>query len=236
MTKAEKEDPSAARRVSTSHCEYECALPSEVLDELLSSTGERSRSRPGERRRQRALPPPGKRKPGWRFTRRLLLVVLVASCVFWAGESRRERERVSSVLPVSRSGTLGEVVRTAVSPTPAPLPVAALWARLEGSSSANAPFSLGSGGWRCERPNADALDGEIPAPRATRVFRVGVPVVVRMPDGVLIQATFRGTKSTFYELPTNPQPNDLWRVVEGNNHLWLWSRLEGHAAPSWIDP
>jgi hypothetical protein len=57
-----------------------------------------------------------------------------------------------------------------------------------------------------------------------------------MPDGALTLTTFRGVKTSFFELPSNPQLGDAWRVLEGAPHLWVWYRLPGHAFPGWIDP
>jgi hypothetical protein len=232
MINAEKEDPYAARRFSTPH--YECELPRNVRFELLSLR--RASKSPGERRRQRALSPPRKRKPGFGFYARLLVLLAVGLGLFWAGQSRRA-PRVSSPLPVSRSGALQPVVRARVSPTPAPLPVAGRESALE-EASASAPFSLGSGGWRGERPTADATAGRIPeaAPRARRVFTVRRPAVVRMPDGALVHTTFRGIKDTFAQLPGDPQWGDAWEILEGVPNLWVWYCLRGHSAPAWVDP
>jgi hypothetical protein len=236
MTKAEKDDR-YARRFSTPHSCYECELTSDVLDELLCPRG--ASKPPSERRRERrTLSPPSSRKPGFGFSCRLLVVLAIGLCVFWAGESRRAPS-VSPPLPVSRDSSgipsrNSTFFPASVSPSSAPLPIAAPGA-LEGAG-AGAPFSLGSGGWRRERWKADSFDGEIPVRRATRVFTVGRPAVVRMPDGALVHTTFRGIKDTFAQLPGDPQWGDAWEILEGVPNLWVWYCLRGHSAPAWVDP
>ena len=231
MTKAEKADRSAARRFSTPYSCYECELPPNILAELLCPRG--ASREPRERWRQRALSPPRKRKPGFGFSCRLLVVLAVGLCVFWAGESCRA-PRVSSPLPVSRSGTLQQVVPAPVSPIPAPLPIAAPGA-LE-QTSANAPFSLGVAS-ATQRWNVDATAGKIPeVRRATRVFTIGKLTALYMPDGAVTVARFWGIKNSFFELPDNPQLGDAWQVLEGAPHLWVWYRLPGHANAGWVDP
>jgi hypothetical protein len=217
---------------------FECELPPAALAEILSQR--KSPREPGERRRSAALSPPNSLA---QFVAWFAVILVLALSVWWVAESRKASPVVSPPLPVLRSGTLPEVVSVAVSPTPAstpaPLPVAP---SASAEVSSGAPFSLGSA-IPALRPNADgnadataalAIPEMRPVPRATRVFTPGRLTPVYIGDR-LISARFLGTKDTFSQLPISSQ-NDMWRVREGNNSLWVWTLPKGFSHEAWVDP
>jgi hypothetical protein len=89
-------------------------------------------------------------------------------------------------------------------------------------------------------PQPTPLLQPIPAPRAQLVrlppWRVGEARMVKMPDGRLVLATYRGgLPSVDMLLNRRAQPGDAY-WIDNNQSLWILTTPLGATRLSWIDP
>jgi hypothetical protein len=80
---------------------------------------------------------------------------------------------------------------------------------------------------------------KMPAPRAKLLalpdWRVGKAQLVRMPDGLQVLATLKGSVFSLSQLPQSGNHiGDTY--VLGDRSEWIWLTAPGATQASWIDP